>query len=180
MNFPHGVMVTLVSTTVTDDGLGNTTEETVTYEWGPCAIAPRYATESTDPRVAPLIVGKTVMGPPLDVDPADLTISVGGFADPARWHLPGRGPAGRVGEPVHRLGSGARGRGQEGGRVMAGRVKLDLRGLEEVAKSSEVRAAVHDAAENVAENVTRRVSVSTASRATSRFLSRSTTTPRTG
>jgi hypothetical protein len=75
MNFPHGVMVTLVSTTVTDDGLGNTTEESVTYEWGPCAIAPRYATESTDPRVAPLIVGKTVMGPPLDVDPADLTIS---------------------------------------------------------------------------------------------------------
>jgi hypothetical protein len=36
---------------------------------------------------------------------------------------------------------------------MAGRVKLDLRGLEEVAKSSEVRAAVHDAAEKVAENV---------------------------
>ena len=33
------------------------------------------------------------------------------------------------------------------------RVKLDLRGLEEVAKSSEVRAAVHEAAEKVAENV---------------------------
>lgn len=33
------------------------------------------------------------------------------------------------------------------------RVKLDLRGLEEVAKSREVRAAVHDAAEKVAENV---------------------------
>lgn len=33
------------------------------------------------------------------------------------------------------------------------RVKLDLRGLEEVATSSEVRAAVHDAAEKVAENV---------------------------
>ena len=33
------------------------------------------------------------------------------------------------------------------------RVKLDLRGLEEVAKSREVRAAVHDVAEKVAENV---------------------------
>lgn len=33
------------------------------------------------------------------------------------------------------------------------RVKLDLRGLEEVAKSREVRAAVHDAAQTVAENV---------------------------
>lgn len=33
------------------------------------------------------------------------------------------------------------------------RVKLDLRGLEEVAKSREVRAAVHDAAEKVAANV---------------------------
>ena len=33
------------------------------------------------------------------------------------------------------------------------RVKLDLGGLEEVAKSREVRAAVHDAAERVAEAV---------------------------
>lgn len=75
MNFPHGVMVTLVSTTTTDDGLGNTTTEAVTYEWGPCAIAPRYATESSDPRVPPVIVGKTVMGPPIEVDPADLTMN---------------------------------------------------------------------------------------------------------
>src|SRR5690348_11798190 len=36
---------------------------------------------------------------------------------------------------------------------MAARVKLDLRGLEEVAKSSEMRAVVHDAAEKVAANV---------------------------
>ena len=33
------------------------------------------------------------------------------------------------------------------------RVKLDLRGLEEVAKSHEMRAATHAAAEKVAENV---------------------------
>lgn len=36
---------------------------------------------------------------------------------------------------------------------MAGRVKLDLRGLEEVATSRETRAAVHEAAEGVAEFV---------------------------
>jgi hypothetical protein len=36
---------------------------------------------------------------------------------------------------------------------MAARVKLDLGGLEEVAKSREVRAAVHDAAERVADAV---------------------------
>lgn len=74
MDFPHGIMVTLVSTTTTSDDLGNSTEETVTYEWGPCAVAPRLAVESVDPRVPPVVVGKTVMGPPLDVDPADLTI----------------------------------------------------------------------------------------------------------
>lgn len=74
MDFPHGVMVTLVSTTTTRDRLGNETTETVTYEWGPCGIAPRFATESTDPRVAPLVVGKEVYGPAIDVDPADLAI----------------------------------------------------------------------------------------------------------
>ena len=75
MNFPHGAMLTLVSTTTTTDDYGDTTSVTVTYEWGPCAIAPRYATESVDPRVPPVIVGKVVYGPPLDVDPADLTIN---------------------------------------------------------------------------------------------------------
>jgi hypothetical protein len=92
MNFPHGVMVTLISTTVTDDGLGNTTETTVTYEWGPCAIAPRYANESTDPRVAPVVVGKTVYGPPVDIDAND-TVVIDGEAwqvdgDPAAWSNP--------------------------------------------------------------------------------------------
>lgn len=74
MNFPHGVMVTLVSTTTTKDEFGDSTTVTVTYEWGPCAIAPRYATESVDSRSPAVVVGKTVYGPPLDVDPADLTI----------------------------------------------------------------------------------------------------------
>lgn len=71
MEFLYGTVVTIVSTTTTTDDLGNETTETVTHEWGPCAVAPRFATESTDPRVAPLVVGKVVYGPPL---PAGLTI----------------------------------------------------------------------------------------------------------
>lgn len=71
MNFPHGVTVTLVSTTTTDDGLGNTTVTETETAWGPCAVAPRYATESTDPRVPPVIVGKTVYGPTVAIDSDD-------------------------------------------------------------------------------------------------------------
>lgn len=63
MDFAHGVTVTVRSVTTTDDGLGNTSETVTETAWGPCAVAPRYATESTDPRVPPVIVGKTVYGP---------------------------------------------------------------------------------------------------------------------
>lgn len=92
MIFSHGTTVTLRSTTVTDDGLGNTTEVTTETEWGPCAIAPRYATESTDPRVAPVVVGKTVYGPPVDIDAND-TVVIDGEAWqvdglPAEWRNP--------------------------------------------------------------------------------------------
>lgn len=92
MNFPHGVIVTVVSTTTTDDGLGNTTTETVESEWGPCAIAPRYATESADPRVPPVVVGEIIYGPirPLDSDDAlvvgDRRYEVDGL--PAEWRSP--------------------------------------------------------------------------------------------
>ena len=83
MNFPHGVMVTLVSTTTADDGLGNTTETTASYQWGPCAVAPRYAHESTDPRVPPVIVGKTVMGPPTMRDESDAVVPFAANSDDA-------------------------------------------------------------------------------------------------
>lgn len=88
MDFPYGETVTIVSTTTTTDDLGNTTIETVTYEWGPCAIAPRFATESVDPRVAPLVVGKTVYGPPLPAGvtlDADDTLTIGG----TEWQVEG-------------------------------------------------------------------------------------------
>lgn len=71
MDFPHGVLVTLRSTVTTTDDFGNGTTETTESEWGPCAVAPRYATESTDPRVPPVIVGKIVYGPPTAIDSDD-------------------------------------------------------------------------------------------------------------
>lgn len=88
MDFPHGVMVTIVSTTTTKDPLGNTTETTVAHEWGPCGIAPRYANESTDPRVPPLVVGRTVLGPPLPEGvtlDADDTLTIDGDS----WQVDG-------------------------------------------------------------------------------------------
>jgi hypothetical protein len=74
MDFPHGVMVTLRSVTTTPDDLGNTTEETVETQWGPCAVAPRASAESTDPRSPAVIVGLTVYGPPVDIDADDLLV----------------------------------------------------------------------------------------------------------
>ena len=106
MDFPHGVMVTLLSTTVTDDGLGNTTEETVEESWGPCAVAPRYATESTDPRVPPVIVGKTIYGPARAID-SDDTLVIDGLAYqvdglPGEWINPFTGWAPGIEVPVIR------------------------------------------------------------------------------
>ena len=100
MNFPGGVTVTLVSTTTTDDGLGNTTTTTTETPWGPCLKAPRYATESTDPRVAPVIVGATIYGPkpPVEINSDDalvidgVTYQVDGL--PGEWPWPAGGVAG--------------------------------------------------------------------------------------
>lgn len=92
MDFPNGVMVTLKSTTTTDDGLGNTTPDTVTVQWGPCAVAPRYARESADPNVPPVVVGKVVYGPRRSID-ADDTLVIEGVAYqvdglPGEWVSP--------------------------------------------------------------------------------------------
>lgn len=89
MNFPHGVMVTLISTTVTDDGLGNTTETTVETQWGPCAIAPRYAAESTDPRVAPIVVGIEVMGPKRAIESDDVLVIPAEHYYAGTWQVDG-------------------------------------------------------------------------------------------
>ena len=109
MDFPHGVMVTLRSSTTTDDGLGNTTSTLVEAEWGPCAVAPRFANESTDPRVPPVIVGKTVYGPVVDIDSDDLlvingeTYQVDGL--PGEWVNPFTGWAPGIEVPVKRTAS---------------------------------------------------------------------------
>lgn len=86
MDFPHGTMVDIVSTTTTTDPLGNKTTTTTSHPWGPCAVAPRYATESVDPRTAPLVVGKTVYGPkpPVTIG-ADDRLVIGG----AEWLVDG-------------------------------------------------------------------------------------------
>lgn len=84
MDFPHGVYVTLRSTTTDRDPYGNETTTTVESEWGPCAIWDRYATERTDPRVAPVVVGLMVAGPRVDID-ADDTLVINGV----EWQVDG-------------------------------------------------------------------------------------------
>jgi hypothetical protein len=101
-------MITLRSTTTTDDGLGNTTEEVTESEWGPCAVAPRYATESSDSRVAPLIVGKVIYGPAVDLD-ADDTLVIDGETWqvdglPGEWQSPFTGWAPGIEVNVVRAG----------------------------------------------------------------------------
>jgi hypothetical protein len=107
MDFPHGVMVTLRSTTTgDDDGLGNTTDTVTETAWGPCAVAPRYARESTDPQVPPVIVGKVVYGPPVDID-SDDTLVIDGVAYqvdglPGEWTNPFTGWQPGIEVPVKR------------------------------------------------------------------------------
>lgn len=104
--FPHGEIVTLVSTTTTDDGLGNTTAETVESAWGPCAVAPRYASESSDPRVPPVIVGLTIFGPAVALDSDDTLIVRGEMYEvdgrPGEWVNPFTGWAPGIEVPVKR------------------------------------------------------------------------------
>ena len=77
MDFPNGVMVTLRTTVTTDNGLGDTTTTVTEIPWGPCAVAPRYARESADPNVPPVVVGKVVYGPQRTID-ADDTLVIDG------------------------------------------------------------------------------------------------------
>lgn len=55
--------VALVSTTTTTDDYGNQSTSTTETAWPGCAVAPRYAAESTDPHRPNVVIGLTVFGP---------------------------------------------------------------------------------------------------------------------
>lgn len=107
--FPHGTTITVRSVTTTDDGLGNTSEVVTEESWGPCAVAPRYATETTDPSAPRVIVGKTVYGPTIALDADDRLVidgeewQVDGL--PGKWRSPFTGWAPGMEVAVKRAGS---------------------------------------------------------------------------
>lgn len=109
MIFPHGETVTIVSTTTTTTPLGDTTTTTTEVEWGPCAVAPRYATENTDPSRPATIVGLTVYGPVVDLDADDQLRIRGEVYDvdggPGEWRSPFTGWEAGMEVPVKRAGS---------------------------------------------------------------------------
>lgn len=97
--FPGAVTVTLRSRTTTVDEFGAGTTEDVESDWEGCMVAPRYATEGTDPSRPALIVGKTVYGPATVTIDADDILVVDGLewqvdGLPGDWPWPGGGMAG--------------------------------------------------------------------------------------
>jgi hypothetical protein len=72
------ITITVTSVTVTDDGLGNTTETTTNATVPGVLFAPRSSSERTDSRTPAVITGGTIYkrGPGLTVDANDrITIS---------------------------------------------------------------------------------------------------------
>jgi hypothetical protein len=109
MNFAYGKTLTLVSTITTTDPLGDSTTIETETSWGPCAVAPRYATESTDPRVPPVIVGKVIYGPAVAIDSDDRIRIDGELYEvdglPGVWESPFTGWAPGIEVPVKRASS---------------------------------------------------------------------------
>jgi hypothetical protein len=106
--FAGAQTVTVVTTTTTQDRLGNTSETTVQMPWDGVLVAPRYAVESSDPRVAPVVVGKTVYGPATVTIGADDMLLIDGVewqvdGLPGEWPWPAGGMAG-LEVPVKRAG----------------------------------------------------------------------------
>ena len=85
--FAGSVTLTVRSVVTTDDGLGNTSEVVTESSWPGCMVAPRYANESSDPRVAPVVVGKEIYSdqpPPVVLDADDRIV-----VDGAEWQVEG-------------------------------------------------------------------------------------------
>jgi hypothetical protein len=85
MRFGSGVMLTVNHRAETTDDLGDTTAVVTTEQWGPCAVAPRYARESVDPNVAPVVVGKEIYGPAITLAASDEIL-----IDGEVWQVDGR------------------------------------------------------------------------------------------
>lgn len=84
MDFPHGTTLTVRRTIETVSDLGDVTYDTADLPWGPCAVAPRYATETTNPNAAPVVIGKEIYGPAFDLTAADEII-----IDGEPWQIDG-------------------------------------------------------------------------------------------
>lgn len=77
MDFPFGETVTVRSVVTTTDDLGDETTVTTDSDWGPVAVWDRFATERTDPNVAPVVVGLMIAGPRHDIDADDVIVRGG-------------------------------------------------------------------------------------------------------
>lgn len=85
MHFPFGTNLTVNHVAETIDDLGNTVRVETPEQWGPCAVAPRYARESVDPNVAPVVVGKEIYGPSITLAASDEIL-----IDGEVWQVDGR------------------------------------------------------------------------------------------
>lgn len=90
MDFPHGVMLQVRSTTTTRDKLGDGTTDTTTHDWGPCALAPRSSVEGDD-NAPGVIVGLTILGPPppVQLDSDDTIVIPDGNTYAGTWSVDG-------------------------------------------------------------------------------------------
>ena len=109
MDFPYGITVTLRSTVTATDDYGNETTVVTESAWGPCAVAPRTSSESTDPHSPALIVGQTVYGPEVSIDSDDVLVidgeewQVEGM--PGVWRSPFTGWAPGIEVPIKKAGT---------------------------------------------------------------------------
>lgn len=87
MDFPHGTMLTVRQNVETTDDLGDTIIVPTDHAWGPCAVAPRYASESTSADSPRVVVGNEIYGPqpPVSLTAAD-EILIGNEV----WQIDGR------------------------------------------------------------------------------------------
>ena len=82
----------------TDNGLGDLTMTVTNRSWS-AMVAPRFGAESTDPRVPPVVIGKTLYGEATVAIHAGDRVLLDGVewevdGEPAEWPWPTGGKAG--------------------------------------------------------------------------------------